>query len=134
MTLLQSLVPSLGRAVRVPGAQNASSSEPRVKPVYHLREDENGFEAIVQLPGVAKEGLEITSEEGQIRIFGRRAWNPPSAWTTLYRETSRAPFELTLAHGAEIDATKISAELKNGLLHVTLPKAEAAKPRKISVS
>jgi len=134
MTLLQSLVPTFGRATRVPSNQGSQSNEPRVKPVFNLREDENAFEAIVQLPGVAKEGLEITAEEGEIQIVGRRAWSPPSNWTTLYRETSRAPFELTLTHGNEIDSAKISAELKNGLLYLTLPKAEAAKPRKIAVS
>lgn len=134
MTLLQSLVPSFGRATRIPSAQSSQPGEPRVKPAYRLCEDENAFVAIVQLPGVAKEGLEITAEEGEVRIVGRRVWNPPSNWTPLYRETSRAPFELTLGHGNEIDATKIAAELRNGLLHLSLPKAEAAKPRKITVS
>jgi len=134
MTILQSLVPTFGRATRMPSNQNSSSNEPRVKPLFDLREDDNAFEAVVQLPGVAKEGLEITAEEGQIRIVGRRAWNPPADWTTLYRETSRAPYELTLSHGNEIDAAKITAELKNGVLSLSLPKAEAAKPRKIAVS
>src|SRR3954466_2796607 len=110
MTLLQSLVPTFGRATRVPSNQGSQSNEPRVKPVFNFREDDNAFEAIVQLPGVAKEGLEITAEEGEIQIVGRRAWSPPSNWTTLYRETSRAPFELTLTHGSEIDSAKISAE------------------------
>jgi len=134
MTLLQSIVPALGRAARLPSYQGSQSNEPRVKPAFNIREDDNAFEATVQLPGVAKDGLEITAEEGEIRIVGRRAWNPPSNWTTLYRETSRAPFELTLTHGNEVDTAKISAELKNGVLSVTLPKAEAAKPRKITVS
>ena len=67
-------------------------------------------------------------------MVGRRAWNPPSDWTTLHRESSRTPFGLTLSHTGEIDATRIKAELKNGVLRLTLPKAEIAKPRKITVS
>lgn len=133
MTLLQSIVPNFGRVSREPSTPSAQANEPRVKPAFNLREDENAYEAVVQLPGVAKEGLEITAQEGEIKVVGRRVWTPPTGWTTLYRETARANYELNLAHGSEIDASKITAELKNGVLRLTLPKAEAAKPRKITV-
>jgi len=133
MTLLQSIVPNFGRVSREPSNSSAQTNEPRVKPVFNLHEDENAYEAVVQLPGVAKEGLEITAQEGEIKVVGRRVWTPPAGWTTLYRETARANYELNLTHGSEIDASKITAELKNGVLRLTLPKAEAAKPRKITV-
>ena len=131
MTLLRSLVPGLSReADPVP----TPSTEARIRPAYNVREDEHGFDVIVQLPGVAKDGLEITALDCQVTVTGRRAWTPPAGWTALYRETPRASFELVLTHQGEVDADKISAELKDGILRLTLPKAEAAKPRKIAIS
>ncbi len=134
MTLLRSLIPNLGQATRINPGPSAQSTEARVKPVYSVREDAHGYEVTVQLPGVAKDGLEITAQENELTIGGRRTWTPPAEWTALYRETPRANFELTLSHEGEVDAGKISAELKDGVLRLTLPKAEAAKPRKIAVS
>ena len=134
MTLLQSIVPNFGHATRVPSAPSAQTNEPRVKPTFTLHDDDNAFEAVVQLPGVAKEGLEITAQEGEITVVGRRAWTPPADWTTLYRESVDAPFELVLTHDNAIDAEKISAEIRDGVLRVSLPKAEASKPRKIAVN
>jgi len=134
MTLLQSLVPTFSRAGRISDPTAGPVKEARVKPAFALTEDDHVFEVVVQLPGVARDGLEITALEGELTVIGRRAWSPPPEWTTIYRETPRANFELTLTCGTEIDRDKIGAELKNGLLRLTLPKAEAAKPRKIAVS
>jgi HSP20 family protein len=134
MTLLRSLVPGFGRALRTPTESPASTIEPRVKPAYDVREDEHGYDVTLQLPGVDKSGLEITAQDEMLTIAGRRAWTPPATWVALYRETPRANFELTLRHEGDIDSDKISAELKNGVLHLTLPKAEAAKPRKIVIN
>jgi len=131
MSLLHSLVPGLSREA---DSTPAAPAEARIRPAYKVREDEHGFDVTVQLPGVAKDGLEITALDGQLTITGRRAWTPPAGWTALYRETPRASFELVLTHQGEVDADKISAELKDGILRLTLPKAEAAKPRKIAIS
>ena len=83
---------------------------------------------------MAKEGLEITAEDGLVTIRGRRAWQKPEGWTSLHRESFDAPYELTLQHDNTVDAEKIHAELKDGVLRVSLPKAEAIKPRKIAVN
>jgi len=133
MTRLHSLIPSLGKATRIAKGKPAQSAEARIKPVFNVREDEHGYDITVQLPGVAKDGLEITAQADELTIVGRRAWTPPADWTVLYRETPRADFELTLAHQGDVDVDKSSAELKEGVLHLMLPKAEAAKPRKITI-
>ena len=86
------------------------------------------------LPGVTKEGLEVTAEEGIVSIRGKRVWQKPEGWTSLYRESYESPYELSLEHDNTVDADRIQAELKDGVLQVTLPKAEAIKPRKIAVN
>jgi len=134
MTRLHSIIPSFGQATRIAKGQPAQSTEARIKPAFDVREDEHGYDVTVQLPGVGKDGLEITAQADELTIVGRRAWNPPAGWTVLYRETPRADFELTLKHEGDVDPDKSIAELKEGVLHLTLPKVEAAKPRKITVS
>jgi HSP20 family protein len=134
MTLLRSLIPSLGQATRIGSGQSAQATEPRVKPVFNVREDEHGYDVTVQLPGVTKDGLEITAQADELTIVGRRTWTPPAGWTALYRETPRADFALTLTHDGDVDVDKSNAELKDGVLRLMLPKAEASKPRKIAIS
>jgi len=134
MTLLNTLVPSLTRTPAVRDENRPADLSYTFKPVYEINENEDAYGVTVELPGVAKEGLEITAEEGQIRIVGRRGWKQPEAWTALHRESVDAPFELVLAHDNAIDVEKIAAELRDGLLRLTLPKHEALKPRKITVA
>jgi HSP20 family molecular chaperone IbpA len=105
-----------------------------VKPLYEITETNDAFGLTVHLPGVTKDGLEITAEDAQIRLVGRRAWKQPEGWTALHRETADAAFELVLTHENAIDADKIVAELRDGVLRVSLPKHEAIKPRKIAVN
>jgi HSP20 family protein len=105
-----------------------------VKPRYETKETAEAFNLTVYLPGVAKDGLEITAENDQLRISGRRTWKQPEGLTPLYRESFDAPYELVLEHDNAVDLEKIQAELTDGVLQVTLSKAEAAKPRKIAVS
>ncbi len=131
MSLFNSLIPSLSRS---PGDDDSATDVPTVRPAYEIKETADAWGVTVSLPGVTKDGLEITAEEGQIRITGRRAWKQPESWTSLYRETADAPFELLLANEGTVDVDKIAAELRDGVLRVSLPKHEALKPRKIAVS
>jgi HSP20 family protein len=134
MSLLDTLVPS---AVRSPATRDDSRPADlgqTVKPAYEVKETPDAWGVTVYLPGVAKDGLEITAEEGQVRIIGRRSWKQPEAWTALHRESSPAAFELLLGHDNAVDTDKIVAELRNGVLRLSLPKQEAIKPRKIAVS
>jgi HSP20 family molecular chaperone IbpA len=133
MSLLNTLIPSLTRQPATAGAATNTLGQ-TVKPVFEIKENANAFDVTVYLPGVAKDGLEITAEDGQLQIVGRRAWKQPEGWTPIYRESNTAPFELVLTHDNTIDAEKVSAELRDGVLRVTLPKQEALKPRKIAVN
>jgi len=131
MSLLNTLIPSLNRTA-APASQDAATAT--VKPAYNVQETAEGYALTVRLPGVTKDGLELTAEDGRFTIRGTRAWQRPDGWTALHRETADAAYALTLTHDQSIDADKISAELKDGVLRVTLPKTEAVKPRKIAVA
>ncbi|MBI4625491.1 MAG: Hsp20/alpha crystallin family protein [Verrucomicrobia bacterium] len=134
MSLLNTLMPKLSSAPATRSEDRTPDLEPTVKPVYEIKETPEAFGVTVFLPGVSKDGLDLTADEGQVRIVGRRAWKQPESWAALYRETVDAPFELVLAHDNALDADKIAAELRDGVLRVSLPKHEALKPRKIPVS
>ena len=128
MSLLNTLIPSLGNA----GANGGSN--PTRRPRYEIEENNEGYALTVFLPGVSKEGLEITDENGELRVTGQRSTKLPAGVTALHRESADAAFELVLAHDNAVDAEKTQAELKDGVLRLTLAKAESAKPRKIAVS
>jgi HSP20 family molecular chaperone IbpA len=145
MSLFQHLVPAFGRSAE-PASRNAASTStsasaapapaglaPTLRPVYSIRETPASFDVTVDLPGVAKDGLEITSEEGLLSIVGRRVWRQPTGWTRLHRESVDADYALTLRHDDAVDAERIQAELRDGVLRLTLPKGEALKPRRIPV-
>jgi HSP20 family molecular chaperone IbpA len=132
MSLLTSIMPGFTRTVS--NHEDEKPASPAVKPLYEVKETADAYGLVVQLPGVAKDGLSITSEEGALTIRGERGWKRPAGWTSLYRESTDLPFELSLQHDNAIDVDKIQAELRDGVLRVALPKTEARKPRKIAVS
>ncbi len=132
MSLINTLIPSLSRLPAHPSPRRDLGAT--VKPVFEIKETDEAYGATVYLPGVAKDGVEITAEANEVRIVGRRAWKQPEGWTALYRESADAPYELVLEHDNAIDGDKIAAELRDGVLRVSLPKAESLKPRKIAVS
>ena len=134
MTLFNSLIPACNRSLSPSEQAAKTSAGPTVKPVYETRETENAWALTVHLPGVTKDTLEFTVDEAQIRIFGKQAWQQPADWTPLYRESAGAPFELVVEHDNLVDAEKIQAELRDGVLRVSLPKTAAITPRKIAVN
>jgi HSP20 family protein len=115
------------------GACAVAETQPTRRPRYEVAETAEGFDVTVNLPGVAKDGLEITDEGGELRISGKPAVKLPDGRVVLHRETSEAAFELLLAHDNAIVPEKTQADLQDGVLHVKLSKVESAKPRKIAV-
>ncbi len=127
MPLFNSLLPSFARRDEAPAS-------PTLRPVYDVRESADAWNITVQLPGVTKENLSITDENGTLTVRGDRSWKQPEGWTSLYRESADLPYHLALQHDNEVDADKARAEIKDGVLQLTLPKAEARKPRKIAIA
>lgn len=131
------IVPRLARTLtRDTAAADGAGNEAEftVKPAYEIKETPEAWGLTVHLPGVTKEGLDLTAQENLVTIRGRRSWRQPESWTALYRESVDAPYALTIEHDNTVKADGIHAELKDGVLRVSLPKAEAAKPRKIAIA
>jgi HSP20 family molecular chaperone IbpA len=137
MSIFNRIAPNFSRSSAATGSSEAPAaqeSDYTVKPSYRLSETAEAWNLTVQLPGVTKEGLELTAEEGFVTIRGHRNWQKPEGWTQLYRESVGASFGLRLEHENLVDVDKVQAELKDGTLNLTLPKSEALKPRKISIN
>jgi len=135
MSLFNTILPTFTRTAATSCADGAACTQSiATKPSYRVQETPEAYRLTVNLPGVAKDGLELTAEGDEVRITGRRGWTQPEGWTALHRETPESTYELVLTHDNAIDADKIAAELRDGVLQVTLPKHEAVKPRKIAVA
>ena len=130
MSQLNTLLPTH----RAAASKDDGESHPVCRPHFEVDETDGGYGVTVYLPGVSKDGLEITDEGGELRIAGKRTSKLPAGLTALHRESSDAAYELLLAHDKTVDTANINAELKDGILRLALAKAESAKPRKISVS
>lgn len=136
MSILHSFIPSTSRSARTcdDTCQTDTATAQTLRPAYRIQENTDAFTATVHLPGVTKDGLEISADGDEITIVGKRGWKAPDSWTSVYRESANADFSLTLSHETSVNVDKIGAELRDGVLTLTLPKAEALKPRKIAVA
>jgi HSP20 family protein len=111
---------------------NRPVREEYVAPTVNIFETKEGYVMQAEMPGVSKDGLEITLEGNEITITGRR--NPETVHgETLFRERGTADYRRVFELDPAIDTAKISAKIEQGVLTVTLPKSEKVKPRKITV-
>lgn len=104
-----------------------------VVPVVNIFETPDGYALEAEMPGVSKDGLEITLEGDEITIIGRRTASPVSG-ELLFRECPTADYRRVFELDPAIDTNKISAKMEQGMLTLNLPKPEQVKPRRITVS
>jgi len=109
-----------------------ASEENFLLPATNVVETRDAYIIEAEMPGVSREGLEITLEANTLILTGHRDHTPPKA-TALYVESKPAGFRRVFEVEPVIDTAKISAHLEQGLLKVQLPKAERVKPRRIPV-
>ncbi len=103
-----------------------------VLPEVNIFETKDGYVIEAEMPGVSKEGLEITLEGNEITLVGHRK-NEAVTGTPLFRERSVADYRRVFELDPAIDTSKISATMDQGVLTLTLPKSEEVKPRRITV-
>jgi HSP20 family protein len=101
-------------------------------PLANIRETSDGYVLEAEIPGVAKDGLEVTVVNGELAIVGRRA-AVTEPGRSVYRESRGFDYRRVFELDPSIDAGKITAKVEQGVLTLHLPKAESVKPRKIAV-
>lgn len=133
MSLFNQLIPFQGlRPARHNGGPDDGKTY--VIPAYRTKESDDAFGLEVFVPGVAKKAIELEVEQDELIITARRGWKAPKEWSEVFRETSDEDFRLRLNLSDAVNVDKINAELEQGVLRVTLPKAEELKPRKIEIN
>jgi len=103
-------------------------------PPLDFYEDNDSFTVKVELPGMKKEGIELSLHDGALTISGER--NPATEYRNVeaFRsERFQGRFHRTLSLPKPVVAEQVKANYANGILTVTLPKAEEAKPKQIMV-
>jgi len=113
--------------------RKTGQTEQFIAPAASVLENGDGYLLQVEMPGVNREGLEISTEGNELTITGRRS-SPMIDGSLIHHESRRENFRRTFGIDPSIGAHKIKAKIEQGLLTVTLPKAEHVKPRKITVS
>ena len=101
-------------------------------PLVDIESTQDGYVLYAEMPGVSKDGIEVTVENGDLLIVGHRRPLDVSG-EPIYRESRPYDFRRVYELDPSIDTSRISARIENGLLIVNLPKAEKVKPRRIEV-
>jgi HSP20 family protein len=124
---------TLVRENRSGAGNNERATEQFIAPAATVLENADGYTLEVEMPGVNKETLEMWIENNELTVSGRRSM-PSVEGTLLHRESRPENFRRTFELDPSIDSAKISAKIEQGVVSLTLPKAEQVKPRKIAVA
>lgn len=106
---------------------------PVFAPALDIYESDQGLVLKADLPGVSKEGLEISVVENVLKIHGRVTTETPAEAKLVLQEYREGDYYRSFILSDEVDSEEIRAELEAGVLTLTLPKAKRLLPRKIEV-
>jgi len=103
-------------------------------PPINVFQQEDSLIAILEVPGVNKDDLEIQAKDNTIRIFGKKSIAYPEGVSVHRRERLSGFFDRTLTVPMQIDTDGIKAEYRDGVLALHIPRAESDRPRSIRIS
>jgi HSP20 family protein len=114
--------------------QQASGRTSAWAPALDISERKDAYLVTVELPGLKSEDLDITLEDGLLTIQGERQFTAESSEQQYHRVERRyGSFRRSITLPSQVQADAIEASFENGVLEVVVPKAEEAKPKKITV-
>ncbi len=102
-------------------------------PRFNLSEDENNFYVEALVPGIDPQDLDLNVMQGTLSLVGERKEAELNNVTWHRRERGTGKFMRSIELPSSVDISKIDAAYRNGVLFITLPKQEAAKPKKITI-
>jgi HSP20 family protein len=102
-------------------------------PNADIYESQEALTVILEMPGVEKGNIDVQIEDGLLKVEGRLDLTKYGGLIPLYTEYNIGHYSRSFQVSSRIDQRKIAAEFKDGVLSLTLPKADEAKPRTIKV-
>ena len=112
--------------------QETTQQTAYVSPYVDIESTESGYILRAEMPGVNREGIQVTIEDGDLVLVGHRQPLAVSG-QPIHRESRQLSFRRVYELDPSIDAAKISAKIELGILTVNLPKADNLKPRRIEL-
>ncbi|HEY1583757.1 MAG TPA: Hsp20/alpha crystallin family protein [Chthoniobacterales bacterium] len=103
-------------------------------PALDVYQNSDNIVAVVELPGMRKEDIDISLHDGMLTIAGERQSSSSESDDAERTERFTGKFRRSVTLPTQVNASKVTASYKDGILTVTLPKAEEAKPRKVEVT
>jgi HSP20 family molecular chaperone IbpA len=103
-------------------------------PTADIFEAEHALTVVLEMPGVDKSNVDINVEAGVLTIVGRLDFSKYEGMQPVYTEYNVGHYRRSFELSNKIDQSKIGAEMKDGVLTITLPKVEEAKPRRITIN
>lgn len=135
---LTNLRDEIDRLFEVPLAELTHASQQLFSgwnPAIDMHEDKDNLYVRVELPGMKKEEIEVSLHEGTLTISGERKRDTKQESGEVYRsERFFGRFQRTVMLPSAVASDKVKAQYKDGVLSITLPKTEEAKPKQIDVS
>jgi HSP20 family protein len=102
-------------------------------PTADIFETDRALSVVLEMPGVNKENVDVSVENNVLKIDGKIDFSKYEGLRPVYTEYNIGHYTRSFQLSSAIDQNKISAEMKDGVLAVVLPKAEQAQPRRIAV-
>lgn len=131
---LENMRRQMDRIFEAYGDRHADSAGAGVFPSINIAEDPNAYFVSAELPGVKAADLDLNVTANQLTLAGERKISDEAADVCYHRrEREAGRFSRAIALPGEVDAEGVKAKLADGVLTVTVPKAEKAKPRQIAV-
>jgi HSP20 family protein len=104
-----------------------------VAPAVDIVEDAQGITVWADLPGVSKEGLEVKVHDGNLTIEAKAGIERPEGLRVQHAEIRTPHYLRAFSLSSDFDTARIEAQLQDGVLRLTIPRREEARPRKIEV-
>lgn len=116
-----------------PAAASAGNSQQYAIPPVDVFEDDAGITLLADLPGVSRERLGVRVDGDSLVIEGTAEVPAPAEIDMVYGEARLAAYRREFTLSRELDSSRIEAQLKDGVLRLSIPKSEEARPRRIEV-